>query len=173
MKLLAEEIALDTTKTLSYTGIFSIQHLYDMFDQYLLINNYDKFDIRHDVKVINGKKHIEIITVWTRRFTDAESIDLEFVFKANDLQKVEVQMDGEKKKQLLDNGSFSLYMGGYINIDQDSKWKSLPFGRLIRLLGTWWIFKDEVDNIKKQAESDLENIYTMFANYVETEKYLR
>ncbi|PIN70208.1 hypothetical protein COV93_02305 [Candidatus Woesearchaeota archaeon CG11_big_fil_rev_8_21_14_0_20_43_8] len=140
-----------------YTGLFSIDDLYSIVDDWITDKGYDRFEPFYEEIVEETGKQIKLkFTPWKKTSDYAKNI-LKTKFIITDCHDVVVEMDGKKKK--IQKGNIHVKIEVMIETDYEGKMVNKPFYFFIRELFDRFIYKTYTRQAEGLAIEDANHLW--------------
>lgn len=155
---MVERIVLVDKQKMTYEGIFIVKDLYELIDNYLERNGYQKRDLNSsEVVKKEGRFIVMKFEPWKQLSDYAKS-----VFKVNmrldEVRDLEIEKEGTKMHA--NQGKVTLIFDAYLENDFEHKWENKPGFFFVRVLFDKYIFKPFTTNYQSIVMRD----FTKFIN---------
>lgn len=134
------------------SGIFDFSGFYSYAHSWFINENYAVYELRYSEKVSGNSRDIIIEWVAIKRYSDYFKFEIGLEFKIKDLNDVEVEIDGKKKKS--NKGNIDIEIKGVLVKDPDSRWDLSPFSRFMRDVYNKYIVPSRIDQVKDLLIAD-------------------
>lgn len=159
-------------RSLSYTGIFSLKHIFQIIYDYLEEHGYDRSEKVHEIQHRKEGKFGFIKADPSKEINEDIEFDLEYNVIISKCEEVEVNNKGQKEK--LDKGTIRISLGGTMYIDAKDKFaKYGGLGWLLRYIGHVFVFREQYQQTTKYCQEDVDGLRDSLLNYFNALKFNR
>lgn len=153
---------------LTYEGIFKVTDLYRLIDNFFRDRGYDKRERRNIENVKADGKYIELELEPWKKITDYAQNVIQLRIIMSNVTDAHVKKDGVDVK--LNKGKIQIVLSAYIETDYEGRWEGKPLLYFLRTVFNKFIFKPYTEGYEKNVLADLNELYSMIKNYLNTYK---
>ncbi|MEI6849749.1 MAG: hypothetical protein WCK29_01795 [archaeon] len=136
-----------------HTGIFDFKGVYGFANGWFRDEGFDLEEEKYSEVVTGNKRNIKFDWKATKNMSDFFKHELKAKFEIKDLEDIEVEIDGKKKKT--NRGKISVEVKGTLITDQSSKWDITPFYRFLRDAYSKYVIPARVGSNADKVVSDV------------------
>lgn len=150
--------------TIGYEGIFNIQELYQVIDEFLRTKGYGKTENVNREVVHESGKDIFIVMSPSKDHTDYVEKMISIVLDIRNAKDVEVTIDGKKRK--MQKAKINIDLQAILKTDWEGKWNDKNAFFLIRAIYDKWIFKSHTQSYAAETVSDMHFLRDQLKGYL-------
>ena len=156
---------------LNYNGPFNANDLFKHIRDFLFERGFDlKVDKEFEQNTKTGKQIEWVISPW-KRISDYTRHHIKVRALIKDYNKVDAIVD--KKKVKVGNGSVVMYFDGYLELDQENRWESVPFFQFLRTIYNNFLFKVYTERFEQRLSFDTHNLYQTIEQFFNTYRHYK
>lgn len=142
---------------LNYNGPFDANDLFKHINVFLFERGFDlKVDKEFEENTKTGK-HIEWQIIPWKRISDYLRHHIKVRILIHDYNKVDAVVD--KKKVKIGRGRVVIYLDGYMELDQEDRWESIPFFQFLRTIYNNFFYKVYTERFEQRLSYDVHHLY--------------
>ena len=154
---------------LNYSGLFDLNGLYRIMDQWFYEKGYDRWELKNCELVLPEGKVIEIELLPWKKTTEYFKNTIRIRMKCSEVKNVEIEKEGVKIK--LNKGNIQLIMDGYLETDYEGWWEERPLLYFIRTLFDKYIFKRHYSQYEKWLINDVYDLHSRIQKFLNLYRY--
>lgn len=156
---------------LNYTGPFNANDLYRHITAFLKERGFDiKIDKEFEQNTKTGKQIEWLIMPW-KRISDYTRHHVKVRVLVYDYNKIEAVVD--KKKVKVGNGRVVIYLDGYLELDQEERWETIPFFQFLRSIYNHFIYKVYTERFEQRLSYDIHHLYQTLEQFFNVYRHYR
>lgn len=138
---------------MQYEGIFIIQDLYQLIDEYFEEKGYDKRESKNaEVVRDDGVRFIDLQFEPWKKVTDYAKVAIKVRVIMDNVRDIEIEKDGVKVHA--HQGDIKFLFDVYVDTDYEDRWGSKPIYAVIRVLFDKYFFKRYTQQYYAEAMDD-------------------
>ena len=153
---------------LSFDGLFDIQDIYRIVDDFTRAKGYAKKEIMNKEIIGEDAKDILVVFQPDKDVTEYVEKRIKIVVDAKNVKEVEVTIDGKKRKML--KGALFFAMKAYIVTDWEGKWEDRGIYFFIRALYDKWIYRSQTKEFVADVINDMNFIKDQVRAYLNMQR---
>ncbi len=136
-----------------YEGLFVIQDLHKLIDEYFEEKGYDKREFKNaEVVKDNGERFIEVIFEPWKKITDYAKVGIRLRMILEEVKDIEVEKEGVKV--YAHDGKVLITMDVYVDTDYEDRWGAKSTYQVIRIFFDKYFFKKYTKQYFAEALDD-------------------
>ena len=135
---------------LSYEGLFNVNELYMLIDQFFREKGFDKRELRNQEHVKAGSRYIDLVLQPWKKITDYANHIIRVEIVMRNVKDVEVEKDGHKLK--FSKGRVAVRIDAYLETDYEHRWEQKPIYFFIRTLFDKFVYSSYSQRFKAQLK---------------------
>ena len=147
------------------SGIFEFSALYSFAHSWLKEEGYGVDEEKYSEKIKGAKKDIDIEWKAAKNVSDYFRFENKIKFEIRDLEEVEVEIGGKKKKT--NNGKVTVEVTATLIKDRDSKWDTSPFSRFMRDVYNKYVISTRVSDYSQKVASEVRSFKEEIKSFLE------
>jgi hypothetical protein len=154
---------------MNYEGIFVIQDLYKLIDEYYEEKGYDKREVKNIESVSEDGKFIEIVVEPWKKLTDYAKSVIKVRMVMTGIKEVEVEKDGLKVR--VNQGKIQFVFDAYLETDYENRWESKPMFFLIKTLYDKYFYKTYSAKLQGEVTTSMKDLMTRIKSFLNLYRY--
>lgn len=163
-----KKLVIDQLK-LTYSGLFDLNGLYRIMDEWFYEKNYDRWELKNYEFVLPAGKVIEIELLPWKKTTEYFKNTIRIRLKCSEVKDVEIEKEGVMIK--VNRGHVQMIIDGYLESDYEGWWEERPMLYFIRTLFDKYIFKRHFMQYEKWLVNDVYDIHGRIQRFLNLYKY--
>ena len=155
---------------ISYEGIFSVQELYRLIDEWLLDKGYTKSEPKHTESAKPEGKYVEVVLEPYLELTEYAKSYIIIRMQLSEIKDVTIETS-EGVKQKLNQGKVLLTISGMLETDAEGRWESKPIFMFIRTIYDKYIYKSLTGGFQKKIEDDVMQLKENISGFLNLFRY--
>ena len=155
--------------SISYSGLFDVQELYKIIDDWLKEKGYDKVIIKHKEYMTEKGKNIEILMEPYKKVTDYIKNFIKMWIGINNVETVIVKKDKTNVK--INKGDVMIVLDGWLETDYENRWEQKPIFFFLRTLIDKYINKSEIDQYGVDLIEEINDLHDEIKSFLGLYKY--
>ncbi|MCH9030580.1 MAG: hypothetical protein IH819_13485, partial [Bacteroidetes bacterium] len=148
---------------LNYTGPFNANDLFKHITAFVNERGFDlKVDKEFEQNTKTGKQMEWQIIPW-KRISDYTRHHIKVRILVYDYNKVDAVVD--KKKVKVGNGRVVIYIDGYMELDQEHRWETIPFFQFLRTIYNNFVYKVYTERFEQRLSYDIHHLYNTIEQF--------
>jgi len=155
--------------TIEYNGLYDINELYSLIDEYLKEKGYNKFEKRNIEQITASGKHIELeLSPW-KTVSDYAKIWMKITILMTNVKEVEVEKDGIKVK--LNQGNVHIVIDGYVQTDYENRWENNPVFVFMRTIIDKYVITRYIQSWDGEITDDVMHLHSNVKSFLNLYRY--
>ncbi|MFT4343860.1 MAG: hypothetical protein ACMXYE_03890 [Candidatus Woesearchaeota archaeon] len=168
-KVSAQRTYLVDKQRIKYEGLFVIQDLYKLIDEYFEEKGYDKCELKNaEVVRDDGARFIELLFEPWKKLTDYVKSRIKLRLIIEESKDVEIQKNGVKVHA--HHGKILFTFDVYMETDYEKRWADGGTFSVIRVLFDKYFFKDYTKQYSAEALDDYKMLVYQIKAYLNMHK---
>lgn len=142
-----------TKEKVEHSGIFDFKEVYSFANGWFREEGWDLEEEKYSEVVSGNKRTIKFDWKATKRLSDYFKHEIKCKFEVKDLEDVEVEIDGKKKRT--NKGKISIEIKGTLITDHENKWEVTPFYRFLRDIYSKYVVPARIESHQGKLVSDV------------------
>lgn len=156
---------------LNYSGPFDANALFKHINAFLFERGFDlKVEKEFEQNTKTGKQIEFLIMPW-KRISDYTRHHIKIRILVYDYNKVDAVVD--KKKVKVGNGRVVIYLDGYLELDQEERWESVPFFQFLRSIYNNFIYRVYTERFEQRLSYDVHHLYDTIERFFNMYKHYK
>ncbi len=156
---MAEKNPVVESERISYSGYFSVKDLYNVVDEWLSENWYDRKETSHKESVHDKGKTIDITMKPWKTVTDYLKYRLVIKIQMQDIKDAQV---GKKK---FDDGTVHITIDAFLESDHEGRWQSTGWLMVFNFFFDRYVYSSTVSRYKKGLADDVRSFKNAVKSY--------
>lgn len=154
---------------IKHSGIFNLKDFYKFCYKWLTEETeLGPFaEKKYEEKIKGNKKDIEFKWEGQKKLTDYFRMDVKVDFEVLNLEKVEINQEGNKKTT--NRGDLKVVAKGILVRDYDGKFESSAFTKFLRSIYEKWVIKSRIDEYEGVVDSKVNDFLDQAKAYLDLE----
>lgn len=144
------------SKSISYSGLFSVRELFKLVDDWLAQGGWDRIESSHTEVVTEKGKEIKVSLEPEKKVSDYIKFIIYIDLELTEVEDVVVKKG--KKSIPLSKGNVDISIDAKLVTDYDGKWVQSPVHLMIKAFYDKFIKKSEIDEFKAKLEKDVTHL---------------
>ena len=154
---------------LTYSGLFDLNGLYRMMDQWFYEKGYDRWELKNYEFVLPEGKVIEIELRPWKKTTEYFKNTIKIRMKCSEIKNVEIEKEGVKIS--INKGNVQMIIDGYLETDYEGWWEERPILYFIRTLFDKYFFKRHFNQYEKWLVNDVYDLHGRIQKFLNLYRY--
>jgi hypothetical protein len=163
-----KKLVIDQLK-LTYSGLFDLNGLYRIMDEWFYEKNYDRWELKNYEFVLPEGKVVEIELLPWKKTTEYFKNTIRIRLKCSQIKDAEVEKEGVKIK--VSKGDVQMVIDGYLETDYENWWDERPMLYFIRTIFDKYIFKRQFSQYEKWLVNDVYDLYGRLQKFLNLYRY--
>jgi len=148
---------------LNYSGPFTANDLFKNIQVFLFERGIEcKVEKEFEQNTKTGKHMEWQIKEW-KRISDYVRYWVKVRILIKNYNKVDAILNNKKVK--IGNGSATVYIDGYVELDESHRWEAFPFFQLLRSIYNNFIYKVYTERFEQRLNQDMHQLYEMIEKF--------
>tara|TARA_Y100000294_G_C8422388_1_gene283358 strand:- start:19 stop:519 length:501 start_codon:yes stop_codon:yes gene_type:complete len=157
------------TLNFNYEGVFSVLELYKEINHWLYERGYSLFEKKNSENITSTGRNIEFELRPYKSITNYAKNEIRIKIFMTDIKDLEVEKEKIKKK--LNEGSVEIIFDGYVETDYENRWENKPFFYFFRSLIDKFVYRIYTDKFENMIVSDIYTIHTRIKTFLNLYRY--
>ena len=159
------------SRSISYTGLFNVRDLYNVFVSWIKEKDWDLIEPTHKETVSETGKEIVIKFEPEKKMSDYVKFSGYFEIVMTDIEDVVIKR-GDKEIPL-NKGSVDIVIEGIIKTDYEGMWVTSPMQTLFKAFYEKFIKASEIKDFKKKLSTDIEHLNHQLKSHLNLFQYTK
>ncbi|MBR9676709.1 hypothetical protein GOV04_01035 [Candidatus Woesearchaeota archaeon] len=165
---MAEKTIVVDEKTVSFEGLFNLQDLFKVVNDWIYDKGYYGEEKKHEEIAEEHGKTINLKIEVPKPLTDYAKSVIEITFKAANITEEVIELDGHKTK--LSKGSITLKLMASLITDYEDRWEGKPWMFLVRLFVDKFVYKFYTAKYEHVIEKDFKELHDCVKSFLNLQK---
>ncbi|MBD3259622.1 hypothetical protein GF371_03235 [Candidatus Woesearchaeota archaeon] len=158
-------------KKISYSGLFNVRDLYNVFVSWITEKDWDLIEPTHKETVSEKGKEIVFIFEPEKKMSDYVKFYGYFEIVMSDVEDIVIKK-GEKDVPM-NKGSVDILIKGIIKTDYEGMWVSTPLHTVMQAFYEKFIKASEIKSFKKELTADIEHLNSQLKSHLNLFQYTK
>ncbi|HIH38606.1 hypothetical protein J4460_01385 [Candidatus Woesearchaeota archaeon] len=154
---------------LMYEGLFDVEELYAMIQEWFREKGYDKREDKNYETVTPTGKYVELVLEPWKKITDYAKFVVKIRMVMEDVKKVDIEREG--LKVTVNQGKVSMIFDAWFETDYENRWESKPEFFFIRTMFDRFIFVPYTERFKARLLEDVNQLYGNIKGFLNLYRY--
>ncbi len=155
--------------SVEYEGLFRLNEIYQVIEQWLKEKGYDKDEKKNYEQVLKTGRDIKIDLWPWKSITDYAKIQFKIIIQVKKMKDVIVKKDGMDVS--MNQGKISINFNGFLLTDTAGKWEGKPLFYFLRMVFDRWIYRTNTDKWAGAVSEEIEQLHRLVKGHLNMYRY--
>lgn len=155
----------------NYTGPFNANELIKHIYAFLKERGFDMLQLKDFEQNTQTGKHMEWQVRPWKKISDYGRFWPNIRVLIKDYHKVDAVVD--RKKVKIGNGHVIIYIDGYLELDEQQRWETIPFFQFLRSLYNHFFYRIYSERFEQRLSYDMHHLYYSIEQFFNVYKYYK
>ncbi|MBN2458290.1 hypothetical protein JXB31_04130 [Candidatus Woesearchaeota archaeon] len=143
---------------LRYEGIFSLEELYKLIDDWQIQMGYDRQEMKNFEQVFEAGRDIEIELQPWKKINENEKIIIKIIILVKKMKDIKVKMGDSEVK--MNQGQVQVRFAGFLFTDYFHKWEGKPYFFFLKSLWHRFVYYLPTDRHESLVAEEVNKLYS-------------